>query len=392
MFGPGDPKTGHDGGSDSDGDTASDSANRVLGQNNFTSTSNNNGASGNNASASSLSGPKGVFFDGTKLYIADTNNNRVLIWNTNPSSNNQSADVVIGQADKTANSSNRGGDTANNTLSNPTTVFVNSSKLFIADTGNHRVLIYDSIPTADGATADRVMGHANFTENEANRLDASTAGIRADTLSEPTDVYYDGSKVVIADSGNHRVLIFDSITGNHSQAADVVIGQVNKTEAKLRSPAANTLNAPNGVLISENGRLLISDSGNNRVLIFNSVPTSDNENASKVIGQTSLTASGSGTSSSRLSNPQDIHSDGDSKLMIADRGNHRVLIYDSIPGTDGAIAQTVLGQANFTSSAANRGEDPDSDSLNGPMGVFTNGTIFWVSDTLNNRALRFPID
>ena len=73
-----------------------DSAELVLGQTDFLTVSNNAGSS---ASSSSLSGPQSVFSDGTKLYIADTNNNRVLIWNSNPTSNKQAADVVVGQAD-----------------------------------------------------------------------------------------------------------------------------------------------------------------------------------------------------------------------------------------------------------------------------------------------------
>src|SRR3989338_6521071 len=111
-----------------------DSAELVLGQTDFLTVSNNAGGS---ASSSSLSGPQSVFFDGTKLYIADTNNNRVLIWNSNPPSNKQAADVVVGQADMDDSSENRGGAIADNTLFQPTAVHVNSSKLFISDKGNN---------------------------------------------------------------------------------------------------------------------------------------------------------------------------------------------------------------------------------------------------------------
>ena len=50
------------------------------------------------------------FLDGTKLFIADTRNNRVLIYNSIPTENNASADVVIGQPDMVSNSANQGGD------------------------------------------------------------------------------------------------------------------------------------------------------------------------------------------------------------------------------------------------------------------------------------------
>ena len=37
---------------------------------------------------------------GTKLAVSDTNNNRVLIWNSLPTSTNQAPDVVIGHTQK----------------------------------------------------------------------------------------------------------------------------------------------------------------------------------------------------------------------------------------------------------------------------------------------------
>ena len=101
---------------------------------------------------------------------------------------------------------------------------------------------------------------------------------------------------------------------------------------------------------------------------------------------------GSGTSRGTLSNPQDIFASEEDQLMIADSGNHRVLVYDSIPGSDGASANRVLGQPNFTVSQANRGEEPNSNTLNNPFGVYTNGGLRWVADTSNNRVLRFSVD
>ncbi|OGQ59944.1 MAG: hypothetical protein A3G92_03145 [Deltaproteobacteria bacterium RIFCSPLOWO2_12_FULL_38_8] len=372
----------------SGGDTTTDYANLVLGQSNFITTGSN---ANSTASDSSLSNPKGIFFDGTKLYIADTSNNRVLIWNTNPTSNKQSADVVVGQANKTSNSPNQGSTASCATLSGPTSVHVNGGRLFIADTGNHRILIYNTIPTSDGATANRVVGHADCTQTAANRLDGSTAGVRADTLSSPTDVFYNGSKMVIADSGNHRVLVYNSLPTNTSEDADVVVGQTDKEKASLNSPNANTLSSPSGVYANDD-KLLIADTGNNRILIFNTIPTSDNTSANTVIGQTSMTTSGSGTSSSTLSGPTDIHADSESRLAIADKGNHRVLIYDTIPGSNGAAAHRVLGQADFTTAKANRDSDPAGNSLNGPSGVFSNSSIYWIADTFNNRSLRFSAD
>ena len=174
------------------------------------------------------------------------------------------------------------------------------------------------------------------------------------------------------------------------------MGQVDKVTASTSRPlAANSLKKPSGIFAESPAdagvpRLIVSDTGNNRVLIFNSIPDSDNTSANTVIGQTGLTAGGSGTSSSKLSAPEGIsHDEGTEQFLIADRGNNRVLIYDSLPGSSGASASRVLGQADFDSSGVNRNEEVDGNTLNQPYGVYTNGSIIWVADTQNARVLRF---
>jgi len=82
-------------------------------------------------SGSSLENPSSVeLFDG-KLYVADSGNNRVLIWNTFPSGNNVSADVVIGQPDFVT-------DTPSSTASTtpiPRAVRVCGNRLYVSQEG-----------------------------------------------------------------------------------------------------------------------------------------------------------------------------------------------------------------------------------------------------------------
>jgi len=66
-------------------------ANLVLGQPDFVTATQNDTPTQN-----SLRNPNAVASDGVHLVVADTDDNRVLIWNHIPSSNNQNADVVIG--------------------------------------------------------------------------------------------------------------------------------------------------------------------------------------------------------------------------------------------------------------------------------------------------------
>ena len=87
--------------------------------------------------------------DGLKFFVADSANNRVLIWNTVPTANKQAADYVLGQVNFITNGANTGGAT-DVTFSNPTGVYSDQDVLYIADTSNHRIVIYTnnySLPT-----------------------------------------------------------------------------------------------------------------------------------------------------------------------------------------------------------------------------------------------------
>ncbi len=70
------------------------------------------------AAPTALNAPQGACTAGTKLIVADTPNNRVLIYNHIPAGNDVPADVVVGQADLISSSANQGGSAAAaNTLS-----------------------------------------------------------------------------------------------------------------------------------------------------------------------------------------------------------------------------------------------------------------------------------
>src|SRR5262249_8672786 len=129
----------------------------VLGQPDFTTTTLNAAATQNN-----LRLPTAVASDGTRLAVADTDHNRILIWNNiSGLTNNANADVVIGQPD--FKSVSIPGQVPNaKSLRGPQGVWIQNGKLFIADTQNHRVLIYNSIPTQNGVAADVVLGQKDF--------------------------------------------------------------------------------------------------------------------------------------------------------------------------------------------------------------------------------------
>jgi hypothetical protein len=125
----------------------------VYGQNgSFTSGIKNMGG----VSATSLSMPTGVAVDGNGgIYVADYHNDRVLHFPYDPATRHArtSADAVYGQDGSfTSNTANNGGVSATS-LYQPAGVMVDGSGgIYVADTGNNRVLYFPYDPTAGRAS------------------------------------------------------------------------------------------------------------------------------------------------------------------------------------------------------------------------------------------------
>lgn len=290
----------------------STTADRVYGQaGDFTQGLENNGG----VSAGSLRSPQGLAYfagDGglpAGLFIADTQNNRVLFFEGTTTT----ATRVVGQADFTGVSP----DVAADRLNQPTGLAVSSSgELYVADRGNHRVLKF---PPGSG-TADKVWGQSSLTTNTAN-----LGGVGAATLNGPADVALDGAGALfIADTTNRRVLRY-SVAGN--TFANAVWGQPN-FNSNGSGVAANRFSYPQG-LLSLGGEILVSDSLNHRVLRFSTA--TGFTSATQVFGQLGAldtgTANKAGLGPRSLRTPVGLGVSSDGTLFIADSSNHRTLSY-----------------------------------------------------------------
>ena len=92
--------------------------------------------------ATSLFGPRGVLQAQDILLVADTNNNRVLGWRRVPDRDGAPADVVLGQPNpNTGYLLPNNGALNGQRLNLPYGLYVTRSAYYIADTGNHRILV-----------------------------------------------------------------------------------------------------------------------------------------------------------------------------------------------------------------------------------------------------------
>ena len=103
------------------------------------------------------------------LWVADTGHHRLLGWRNLPTQDGQPADWVIGQPDFFHEGQNAKTIPGNTTLSVPTGICVCGHGLAVADAWNHRVLIWKEIPQDSNVPADIVLGQNNFTDNRPNR-------------------------------------------------------------------------------------------------------------------------------------------------------------------------------------------------------------------------------
>jgi len=296
----------------------------VLGQLEIEDTGRN---SGGEVTASTLHYPSGIWSDGKILIVADAWNHRVLIWRSLPTKNGQPADVVLGQPDFESNQTNVSGignDPTGQTLNWPYGVFSDGTSVWIADTGNRRILYYKTIPIENYTAADKVIGKLAFTTRDYNN----------DEPIWPYSIKVNGKgQMAIADTQFYRVLLWNNKDDAFTKPADIIIGQDNfdacgQNQFRL-SPEANTLNWTYDACFYKEG-LLVNDTGNSRILKFDKIPTENNAFAKAVIGREDFRTSSEfkgnmhGTDSA-IYWPFSITTEGDT-LYIADTGNHRIVI------------------------------------------------------------------
>jgi sugar lactone lactonase YvrE len=291
----------------------------------------------------------------------------------------QAASLVLGQADFTSS----GGATSASGMFVPDSVAIDptTGKLFVADFHNHRVLRFaSSAALANGAAAEGVLGQPNFTSNSAA---TSAAGMRF-----PTAVALDSAgRLWVADHDNARVLRFDGAAGKpNGAAAEGVLGQPNFTSG-AQATTASRMSGPGGLAVDTTGHLWVADTLNNRVLRFDGAAGKPNgANADGVLGQPDFTSSAPDFTASGMYGPGGLAIDSAGHLWVADSQNDRVLRFDGAAGkANGANADGVLGQPNFTGGGATT-----ASSMDRPVGlaVDTAGRL-WVADFFNNRVLRF---
>ena len=295
----------------------------------------------NAGGANKLNHPVSISANYGKLAVTDRFNNRVLIWNTIPSSNTP-PDLVLGQANFTTHNSGTG----LNNMDFPGQVIITpDGKVLVADSDNNRVLVWTSFPASSGQSADYALpitDYVNFGD------------------SWPWGVWSDGTKVIVTATVAKAVLFWNTFPGP-STSPDVVL-----TSSQVGTPRS-ILSDGNYVMLGDenaNGPC-IGSNGTRSTHVWTSWPTSSRDpdacidnwlagtiHDSKIYG---IAAGGETmyfydelyTSTQELqvnvkiANPGEGHrwaggDDGgatvvDGKLFVAEYNGNRISVFDTIP-------------------------------------------------------------
>lgn len=341
--------------------------------------------------------PSSIASDGSHLLLCDRFNNRILIWNPPPDRWDDQPDIVLGQTTFTANDPG----TSKGKLNFPGSVSVgNNGLVAIADTENDRILIWKQFPNQNGQSADISIFLPSFTGGsmryewpwgvwtDGTKLAVSAThgetllfwnaipvvddqkfdySIRLPQFGTLRQISSDGSTHFFIGDHNAKGLSQQSVTffwnsypSNQDQPYDFYrpewIGGIKLTDGKLVAGGAaqvyiwdkvpTNANQQPDVIISDpvyrNGdgpsvayagdRLYINNYNGNHVQVYNSVPSSSGQRPDFALGSPSIDTN-TLSNINYIQNPV-VATDGDILLATSDF-DQQLWIWKTIPGSSG---------------------------------------------------------
>ena len=292
--------------------------------------------------------PKGITTDGTNLYVADFENDRIrkIVITTG---------VVTTLAGSSHGSTDATGTSAQ--FDSPRGITTDGTNLYVTDTNTHRIrkiVISTGVVTTLAGTGS--SGSANGTGTSAS-------------FNTPKGITTDGTNLYVADKLNHRIRKIVISTG----VVTTLAGTGSRGSANGTGTSAS-FNDPVGIT-TDGTNLYVADYSNHRIrkiVISTGVVTT-------LAGQSDNGSTDATGTSAQFDSPTGITTDG-TNLYVIDTNNHRIrkIVIDN--GTVTTLAGTgSSGSANATGTSA---------SFDNPLGITTDGTNLYVADTMNYRIRK----
>jgi NHL repeat len=319
-------------------------------------------------SPSTMYAPRGVCQTDGALIVADTGNHRVLIWHEPLlRADHADADAVLGQPDMTTEGPKL--------FFLPTGLAVlTDGRFVVADAWHHRLLVWDDLAAAIAGRTPAVLG-----QDPDDGLDGTEEGCGPQRFYWPFGIAEIDGVFWVADTGNRRVLGWTGGLPEPGRGADVVLGQpdlVSRGENRDDAVRADSMRWPHAVGATGDA-MFVADAGNHRVLGWKG-PVTDERCADFVIGQPDFGSAfespyrPQGPRSLRF--PYAIAASPDGRLFIGDTSNNRVGVVDDVSSTlavepVGAAFDVVLGQPDLDANGENRWDRVEHDTFCWPYGM-----------------------
>lgn len=292
----------------------------------------------NGSSLDLLKGNFGLFCaDDNILYVADTQNDRVVLI----APNSTSAIRVMGN--QSSSDMFR--------LNRPNDVFVSRTSIYVLDTSNVRVQKWSRNFT-DPVTVAGTSGRTG------NATDMNRFGYSYNLF---VDNY---GNVFVGDYRNQRVMMF---SWNSTDGTNGVIA----AGTGVKGSESNQLNGPSGIFLTDDGLLYIADCDNHRIQRWI---------LGKNSGVTVAGGKGGGNALSQLYYPYTVLVDLNGYMYISDYSNHRIMRWRPEAAQGECIA------------ACSGSKGLNLNQLNGPSSIsFDSSGSLYVNDYLNNRVQKFKL-
>ena len=223
-------------------------------------------------------------------------------------------------------------------------------------------------------------------------LDASTLAVLGEIgrgdLRSPHDVTFDEwQRLLVADTGNNRIVIYrlDGVRG--------------KYEGELKGG----LSSPEGVAVARDGRVFVTNAGTGAIVVF--------EGARVAVNRGDL----------GLRRPHDIEIHRNGTVYVADSGNHRIVVLDRdlkplrelrgptyrfdepkylafddrgwlyVADEDNNQVRIFINETQPMAVIGSGQTGTGPNQLRKPEGVTPRGNRVWISDTYNNRVVLYRL-
>lgn len=355
------------------------SASFVLGQASFST----------NAAATTqtgLSQPRGIAATAGSVFVVDDFNSRVLEYDPAALANGMNATDEIGQlfggtADFHRSSMDDWSPHAKLASLGHLALDSVQHRLFVADTGNNRVLVY---PLSATNTLAGTLFEPSIVLGEPD-LATTTGGLAADLMTQPVGLAFDAAsnRLYVSDQGNNRVLVFDATALQDGMPASHVLGQ-STFGTRTTGMTASTLSSPWGLALDPHGRLFVADGTNFRVLVFDVTALANGMSASFVVGRPTFTDTSPVTAGlDRIATAYAVAVDPSTRrLFVVDGDEARVLVFDLTVLSNGMTASVELKGPGATTFG---------NSFGFPHGIAVDPARqrIYVADGVGRRVLVF---